>query len=70
MKPAYGGEQMHEFDRAIARGVAEAGVTEHQLDTADTAAADQHLRGKGVADEVWRNRAADTVLADFSDGIA
>ena len=70
MKPAYSGKQMHEFDRAIARRVAEAGVTEHQLDAADTAAANQHLRRKGVADGVWSNRAADTVLADFSDDIA
>ena len=70
MKPAYGGKQMHEFDRAIARCVAEAGVTEHQLDAADTATANQHLRRKSVANDVWRNRAADTVLADFSDDIA
>ena len=45
-------------------------MTEHQLDAADTAAANQHLRRKGVADGVWSNRAADTVLADFSDDIA
>ena len=70
MKAAYSGKQMHEFDRAIARGVAEAGMTEHQLDAADTATADQHLRRKGVTDGVWSNRAADTVLADFSDDIA